>query len=86
MYSDNMTLDELVDVLENVVNTNVEIEQKQALLRQKVEELKKMFENKPLDELKSLKFSSEMDVILDVPKQEPKQETKPKNVTTEKVS
>lgn len=80
MYSENKTMDELVDVLEHIINTNVEIEQKQALLRQKVEELKKMFENKPLDELKSLKFSSEMDVTLNVPKQEPK------NVVTEKVS
>ena len=32
-------------------------EEKQSLLRSKVEELKKMFEDKSLDELKNLKFN-----------------------------
>jgi hypothetical protein len=53
------------------VNTNIENEEKQALLRSKVEELKRMFEDKSLDELKGLKFSSEMDVTLKVKKPEP---------------
>ena len=56
------SIDRIVDALEHVVSTNIEIEQKQALLRSKVEELKRMFEDKPLEELKSLKFSSEIDI------------------------
>jgi len=71
IYSNERTIDELIDVLEGIVNTNIEIEQKQALLRSKVEELKKMFEEKPLDELVSLKFSSEMDITLKPNKPEP---------------
>jgi hypothetical protein len=68
------------------------MEQKQTLLRSKVEELKKMFEDKSLDELKGLKFSSEMEVTLKVNKPEPpptkvvKEEELPKtNGVTEKV-
>lgn len=63
-YSETKTLDELVDNLELIINLNIEMEQKQALLKSKVEELKKIFEDKPLDELKSLKFSSEIDLNL----------------------
>lgn len=58
------SIDRLIDALEYIVNTNIEIEQKQALLRNKVEELKKMFEDKTLEELKGLKFSSEIDISL----------------------
>ena len=54
--------------------------------------LKKMFEDKPLEELKSLKFSSEMDVTLKVNKPEPTStkvvkegETYKSNGVTEKV-
>lgn len=80
MFWGEDSIDRLIDNLENVINTNIENEQKQALLRSKVEELKKMFEDKSLDELKGLKFSSEMDVTLKVKTPEPQ-----KNVTTEKV-
>jgi len=94
LYSNQRTIDSLIDVLENIINTNIEIEQKQALLRSKVEELKKMFEEKPLDELICLKFSSEMDITLKQNKPEPpttqvlregEDPTKTKNVSTEKV-
>ena len=88
LYSEEKTIDELIDALEVVVNTNIENEQKQALLRSKVEELKRMFEDKSLDELKGLKFSSEMDVTLKVKKPEPtiKEVESPKpDVTTEKI-
>lgn len=78
LYSEEKTIDELIDALEVVVNTNIENEQKQALLRSKVEELKRMFEDKSLDELKGLKFSSEMDVIKEV-------ESPKTDVTTEKI-
>lgn len=83
------SIDNLVDTLEFIVNSNIEMEQKQALLRSKVEELKKMFEDKSLDELKGLKFSSEMDVTLKVKKPEisqiVKEEEISKNGVTEKV-
>ena len=91
LYSEEKTIDELIDALEVVVNTNIENEQKQALLRSKVEELKRMFEDKSLDELKGLKFSSEMDVTLKVKKPEPptqiiKEGENPQiNVVTEKI-
>ena len=71
MFWSEMSIDDLVDNVELVVNANIEMEQKQTLLRSKVEELKKMFEDKSLDELKGLKFSSEMEVTLKVNKPEP---------------
>jgi hypothetical protein len=92
MFWSEMSIDDLVDNVELVVNANIEMEQKQTLLRSKVEELKKMFEDKSLDELKGLKFSSEMEVTLKVNKPEPpptkvvKEEELPKtNGVTEKV-
>ena len=92
MFWAEMPIDDLIDNMELIVNANIEMEQKQALLRSKVEELKKMFEDKPLEELKSLKFSSEMDVTLKVNKPEPTStkvvkegETYKSNGVTEKV-
>jgi len=70
--SSEKSIDELIDILEVIITVNIENEQKQALLRSKVEELKKMFEDKPLDELKSLKFSSDIDVTLSINKPESK--------------
>ena len=93
-YSKERTVDSMIDVLEMVINTNIELEQKQELLKAKVEELKKMFQDKSLEELMLLKFSSEMDVDLKVKKPEPPksqiikegEDPKPKeNVSTEKV-
>jgi predicted house-cleaning noncanonical NTP pyrophosphatase (MazG superfamily) len=72
IYSSEKSIDELIDILEVIITVNIENEQKQALLRSKVEELKKMFEDKPLDELKSLKFSSDIDVTLNINKPESK--------------
>jgi len=92
-YSEDETIDNMIDVLENIINVNIEIEQKQSLLKSKVEELKKMFEDKSLDELKALKFSSDLDVTLNMEK--PKapslqiitegEQPRKSNVTTEKV-
>lgn len=76
------TIDNLVETLETIVNTNIEMEQKQALLRSKVEELKKMFEDKSLDELKGLKFSSDIDVTLKVTKSETPSKTVKENENT----
>ena len=89
MFWSEISIDELVDNVEIIINANIEMEQKQALLRSKVEELKKMFEDKSLDELKGLKFTSDIDVTLNVNKPEPKvvkEVEKPKpDVVTEKV-
>lgn len=92
MFWKEDSIDNLISALEIVINTNIENEQKQALLRSKVEELKKMFEDKTLDELKGLKFSSEMDVTLKINKPEPPEtkavregEKPTNNVVTEKV-
>lgn len=70
-YSKERSIDSLIDLLEMIINVNIELEQKQELLKSKVEELKKMFQDKPLDELMLLKFTSEIDVNLKVTKPEP---------------
>jgi hypothetical protein len=80
MFWAEETIDDIVNALEIVINTNIEMEQKQALLRSKVEELKKMFEDKSLDELKALKFSSDIDVTIKVEPQKIKEVSKT-NVT-----
>lgn len=72
MFWAEMSIDDVIDNVELIISANIEMEQKQALLRSKVEELKKMFEDKSLDELKGLKFHSEIDVTLNTPKVEPK--------------
>ena len=59
-YSDKKTFDEILDYIENkVINPNLETEEKERLLRIKVEELKRVFEDKNLDELNRLKFTTE---------------------------
>ena len=59
-YSDTKTFDEILDFIEEkVINPNLEVEEKERLLRMKVEELKRVFENKNLDELNNLKFTTE---------------------------
>jgi uncharacterized Zn finger protein len=54
------SFDEILDfVEEKVINYNLEIEEKERLLKAKVEELKRVFETKSLDELNHLKFTTE---------------------------
>jgi hypothetical protein len=62
-YSENKTFDEILDFVEEVVNYNLELEQKESLLKAKVEELKKVFETKSLDELNNLKFTTNEDTL-----------------------
>jgi len=63
-YSETKTFDEILDfVEEKVINYNLEIEEKERLLKAKVEELKKVFESKSLDELNNLKFTTEEDSL-----------------------
>ena len=59
-YSETKTFDEILSFIEvDVINHNLEIEEKERLLRAKVEELKRVFEDKTLDELNGLKFTTE---------------------------
>lgn len=59
-YSNKKSFDDILDYIEEkVINTNLEIEEKERLLRLKVEELKHVFQNKNLDELNNLKFTTE---------------------------
>ena len=59
-YSKNKNLDEILDfVEEGIIKRNLEIEQKEELLRMKVEELKRVFEDRSLTELNNLKFTTE---------------------------
>jgi uncharacterized Zn finger protein len=63
-YSDVKTFDDIVDfVEEKVIKYNLELEEKERLLKAKVEELKRVFELKSLDELNHLKFTTEEDSL-----------------------
>jgi hypothetical protein len=60
----NEGFDQIIDWLKTeVIEMNIETEQKEELLKQKVAELKEVFESSSLDELKDLKFSSNPDVL-----------------------
>jgi hypothetical protein len=63
-YSESDSFDKIIDwVKECVIDMNIEVELKEELLRQKVTQLKEVFETSSLDELKNMKFSSETDVL-----------------------
>ena len=63
-YSDKKSFDEILDYIEDkVIKPNLESEQKETLLRAKVEELKRVFESKNLDELNNLKFTTEDNLL-----------------------
>lgn len=49
-------LNKTVENIKNIVAYNKEIEMKEKLLKQKIDELKKVFESENLDKLQSLKF------------------------------
>lgn len=49
-------LNTTVENIKNIVAYNKEIEMKERLLKQKIDELKKVFESENLDKLQSLKF------------------------------
>jgi hypothetical protein len=49
-------LNKTVDNIKKIVAYNKEIELKEKLLKQKIDELKKIFETEKLDSLQSLKF------------------------------
>ena len=91
-YSDTKSFDEILDYIEEkVINYNLEIEEKERLLKAKVEELKRVFETKSLDELNHLKFTTEenslklnaKNIIANVTTTNEQQDN---NKTTEKIS
>lgn len=53
---ENISFDDILDHVEKIINLNIENEKKLELIKVKIEELKKHFETKSLDVLKTLKF------------------------------
>ena len=51
-----IVLNTTVENIKNIISYNKELELKEKLLKQKIEELKKIFENKYLENLQTLKF------------------------------
>ena len=51
-----IVLNTTVENIKNIISYNKELELKEKLLKQKIEELKKIFENKNLENLQTLKF------------------------------
>ena len=51
-----INLDKKVQNIKNIISYNKEIEMKERLLKQKIDELKKIFESKNLENLQTLKF------------------------------
>lgn len=63
-YSESDSFDKIIDwVKKNVIEMNIETELKEELLRQKVAQLKEIFETNSLEELEGMKFSSDTDVL-----------------------
>jgi hypothetical protein len=61
---EGVTIDDILDYVEGVININIEREKKYELLKEKVEELKKVFKDNPLSKLERLKFSfSDKDIL-----------------------
>lgn len=51
-----IVLNTTVENIKNIISYNKELELKEKLLKQKIDELKKIFENKNLENLQTLKF------------------------------
>lgn len=63
-YSSTLSFDDMIEWLKvDVIDHNLEIEEKERLLKSKVEELKRVFETKGIDELNNLKFTTEDDLL-----------------------
>jgi len=53
---ESISFDDTLDHVEKIINLNIENEKKLELIKVKIEELKRHFETKPLETLKTLKF------------------------------
>lgn len=89
---EGITIDDLLDYVEGIIDINIEREKKHTLLKAKVKELQKIFKDNPLTKLERLKFSfGEPDIVpslmdMDVDLEEPIEEvieTKPEPVNPE---
>jgi hypothetical protein len=67
-YSEDLqvTIDELLEHVEYIIDFNVEREKKQELLKQKVKELQKIFKDNPLSKLEKLKIGFSEPELLDI--------------------
>jgi len=66
-FSETKTFDEMYEwFIGSVVRPNIENEQKERLLKEKVQELKEIFQSTSLDDLKNLSFSQEEDTKLNI--------------------
>jgi hypothetical protein len=82
-YSEKISFDDILDYVENeVIRYNLDLEEKERLLMMKVEELKRVFENKDLDELNNLKFTTE-DNSLKLGSKKPQKPTTPSQMIKE---
>lgn len=52
-------INKLENIVDNIIKTNIEREEKERLFKSKVQELKNIFENENLESLKGLKFDIE---------------------------
>jgi hypothetical protein len=87
---DGIGIDELLDYAEDIINMNIEKEQKNELLRVKVKELQKFFVENSLSELEGMTFQigkkkitnefNPNDISIDDEIEVPKVETKPEPV------
>lgn len=58
-YSETKSFDDIIKhIFDDVISYNLELEEKDKLLKAKVEELRIVFENKSLDELNNLTFTT----------------------------
>ena len=58
-YSEKLGFDGIIEWLrKDVVDMNIELEQKETLLKSKVEQLKEIFENSSLEELEKMDFGT----------------------------
>lgn len=61
--NDVTDIDEVLDFIEDIIKYNIEREDKLILLKEKADELKQLFTDKSLEELKTLKFVIEAPVV-----------------------
>lgn len=82
-YSENRSFDDLYSwFISSVMKPNVENEQKERLLKEKVEELKNIFQSSSLDDLKNLSFDTRLELDINNP-EEVEEETLEENGTTD---
>ena len=91
-YGENetITFDDILDHVKTIIDTNIEIEKKRELLKNKVRELQVFFESHTYEQLTTLKYSiDEIDTLVEETKPEvikPKSKTKRKDEKKEEIT